>query len=281
MPVPHSLPLHVPRDFQAFRKSFSMKWLVTAGNTVAHVDKVRCITNVFSGRTGATIAVQAADRGHSVVLLTSHPDVMDSLLADRNPGEFPLHVERFRTFDDLARLLREHLARGNHDAVVHCAAVGDYECAGVFAPDQGTLFDPVSGTWTRKSPGHPALLDRRAGKVKSDEPELWLRLVQTPKLVDQIRQPWGFQGVLVKFKLEVGMGDDQLLDVAEVSRKHSAADLMVANTLEGMETHAFIGPIAGGYERVARGELAQRLVTEVELRAGLPHDSSSANQPSI
>ena len=30
-----------------------MKWLVTAGNTVTFVDQVRCITNVFSGRTGA------------------------------------------------------------------------------------------------------------------------------------------------------------------------------------------------------------------------------------
>ncbi|MGC8641905.1 MAG: phosphopantothenoylcysteine decarboxylase [Isosphaeraceae bacterium] len=257
-----------------------MKWLVTAGNTVTHVDKVRCITNVFSGRTGATIAVQAAARGHSVVLLTSHPEVMDAPPFGRNPGAFPLDVDRFLTFDELARLLRDHVAEGGFDAVVHCAAVGDYECAGVFAPDPGTVFDPVTGTWTHKDTGPPALVDRQAGKVKSNEPELWLRLVQTPKLVDQIRQPWGFQGLLVKFKLEVDMSDDQLLDVAEASRKHSAADLMVANTLEGMATHAFIGPIAGGYERVARAELAQRLVAEVERRAGSPHGSPSANQPS-
>ena len=247
-----------------------MKWLVTAGNTVTLVDQVRCITNVFSGRTGATIAVQAAARGHTVVLLTSHPEVLNAPPAGRDPGASPLHIERFRIFDDLARLLREHLAKGDYDAVVHCAAVGDYECAGVFAPEPGTVFDPATGTWTHNGIGSPALVDRRAGKVKSDEPELWLRLLQTPKLVDQIRQPWGFRGVLVKFKLEVGMSDDRLLDVAEASRKHSAADLMVANTLEGMATHAFIGPIAGAYERVARSELAHRLVAEVERRAISP-----------
>ena len=56
-----------------------MRWLVTAGNTVTHVDKVRCITNVFSGRTGASIAAQAASCGHSVVLLTSHPEIVSSL----------------------------------------------------------------------------------------------------------------------------------------------------------------------------------------------------------
>ena len=32
-----------------------MKILVTAGNTQTPIDQVRCITNVFSGRTGARL----------------------------------------------------------------------------------------------------------------------------------------------------------------------------------------------------------------------------------
>ena len=87
-----------------------------------------------------------------------------------------------------------------------------------------------------------ALVDRWAGKVKSNEPELWLRLVQTPKLIDQIREPWGFRGVLVKFKLEVGLNEDQLLEIAEASRRQSNADLMVANTQEGMGEWALRRP---------------------------------------
>ena len=60
------------------------------------------------------------------------------------------------------------------------------ECTGVYAPGSGTVFDPSTDTWTHDRSEPPALVDRRAGKVKSNEPELWLRLVQTPKLIDQM-----------------------------------------------------------------------------------------------
>jgi phosphopantothenate---cysteine ligase (CTP) len=111
-------------------------------------------------------------------------------------------------------------------------------------------------------------VDRAADKVKSSEPELWLRLVRTPKLIDFIRADWGFRGVLVKFKLEVGLTDAQLLEVAEFSRGQSSADLIVANTLEGSTTWAFLGPIDGAYQRVSRGELAARLLDAVEQLHG-------------
>jgi hypothetical protein len=107
-------------------------------------------------------------------------------------------------------------------------------------------------------------VDRSADKVKSDEPELWLRLIRTPKLVDAIRSAWGFRGILVKFKLEVGLSDERLLDIAERSRQQSAADLMVANTLEGTASWAFLGPLAGKYDRVERPQLPSRLLDEVE-----------------
>src|SRR6476646_6451465 len=43
-----------------------MNLLVTAGNTLVPIDAVRCITNIFTGRTGASIARHAHERGHSV-----------------------------------------------------------------------------------------------------------------------------------------------------------------------------------------------------------------------
>ncbi|GIW80734.1 MAG: hypothetical protein KatS3mg105_2541 [Gemmatales bacterium] len=36
-----------------------MKILITAGNTLAPVDRVRCLTNIFTGRTGALVALEA------------------------------------------------------------------------------------------------------------------------------------------------------------------------------------------------------------------------------
>ena len=51
-----------------------MNFLVTAGNTQSPIDRVRCITNIFTGRTGAAVARTAWGRGHTVTLATSHPE---------------------------------------------------------------------------------------------------------------------------------------------------------------------------------------------------------------
>jgi phosphopantothenate-cysteine ligase/phosphopantothenoylcysteine decarboxylase/phosphopantothenate--cysteine ligase len=235
-----------------------MNLLITAGNTATLIDKVRCITNIFSGRTGTRIALTAAGRGHAVTLLTSHPEVVNEL-AGAAPER--MTVRPYRTFLELQAQLEVYLTRGHFDAFVQCAAVSDYECAGVYAPAEGTRFDLATDRWYGSK---PTLVDRAAGKVKSDEPELWLRLVQTPKLIDMVRTRWGFRGVLVKFKLEVGMSEEQLLQVAERSRLNSAADLMVANTLEGMDAWALLGPVSGAYQRVSRADLSHRLLAEVE-----------------
>src|SRR6516164_8976530 len=133
-----------------------MNVLVTAGNTQTPIDRVRCITNVFSGRTGARIAAAAA-RGHRVTLLTSHPEALG--------GDAGVRVRPYRTFDDLDALMAEEITSGRYDAVVHAAAVSDYHVAGVFAGCGGRLEDAA------------------AGKVKSHHPELWLRLVPAPKLI--------------------------------------------------------------------------------------------------
>lgn len=240
-----------------------MNLLVTAGNTQTPIDRVRCITNIFTGRTGAAIALEAYGRGHDVTLLTSHPEAVAEMVKPPTLlDDVRWHVHLYRTFNDLrdlmARLITDRL-----DGVIHCAAVNDYELGGVFAPVDGTRFDPGTGTWH----GQPARLgDRAAGKIKSDQAELWLRLVRAPKLVDMIRGDWGFRGVLVKFKLEVGISDDELLSIAEASRLHSGADLMAANTLEGATAWAYIGPTANGYERIARRVLAERVLGAVEAK---------------
>ncbi len=224
-----------------------MRILVTAGNTQVQIDKVRAITNIFTGRTGGRISVAAHIAGHDVTLLTSHPEV----IADMGPvpqGE-RWKLERYRTFDELEELLDRHVQTGGYDVIIHVAAVSDYRSAGVYRWEAGTA--------------EPTLLDRSIGKIKSDQPELWLRLVRTPKLIDRMRVDWGFTGVLVKFKLEVGLDDPDLLAIAEKSRQQSQAQLMVANTLEGADAWAYLGPIAGRYERITRAELPERLLAAI------------------
>jgi phosphopantothenoylcysteine synthetase/decarboxylase len=248
-----------------------MNILVTAGNTQAPIDRVRCLTNIFSGRTGAAIALAAWTRGHTVTLATSHPEALHDFDVDpRQPFE-RWTLLPYRTFDDLAAMLQAQLRGAPFHAVCHCAAVSDYLPAGAFSPKPGTVFNARTSEWEGRS-GPPAFAEQKAGKIKSQEPELWLRLVRAPKLIDRFRSPWGFEGILVKFKLEVGLGDDELLQAAEHSRNQSAADLIVANTLEGSKHWAYLGPLADGYERVTRAELPERLVTAIEEL----HDAESS-----
>src|SRR6478735_9385257 len=100
-------------------RGWAMKILVTAGNTQTPVDRVRCITNIFSGRTGARIATRAFDRGHSVVFLTSHPEVLADLPAARHRGEPGFRIRTYRTFDDLESAMAEEVARVGLDVVIH------------------------------------------------------------------------------------------------------------------------------------------------------------------
>ena len=234
-----------------------MNVLITAGNTQAPIDRVRVLTNVFTGRTGAALARAAVGRGHRVTVLTSHPETLTDTADAR------LRVVPYRTFDDLAGHLEREVTTGRYDAILHAAAVSDYLCAGVFAPTGGTSFDASAKHWEAVE-APPRMREHRAAKIKSDEPELWLRLVRAPKLVDRFRSPWGFAGVLAKFKLEVGPTDAELVEIAERSRVQSAADLMVANTLDGAAEYAFLGPVGGRYDRVGRGELPDRLLRAVE-----------------
>jgi phosphopantothenoylcysteine synthetase/decarboxylase len=240
-----------------------MNMLVTAGNTLVPIDRVRCITNIFTGRTGTRIALHGQERGHAVTLLTSHPEVAAELHSQAGQSAERWTVQAYRTFDDLQEAMAQTLRQGRFDVLIHSAAVSDYQAAGIYAPVPHTHFHPESSCW-QSTTGPPALVDRTAGKVKSDEPELWLRLVRTPKLIDRVRTDWRFRGIVVKFKLEVGVSEEKLLDIAERSRRHSNADLMVANTLEEAEAWAFLGPVEGHYQRVSRSELASRLLDVVE-----------------
>jgi phosphopantothenoylcysteine synthetase/decarboxylase len=240
-----------------------MRILVTAGNTETPIDRVRCLTNIFTARTGTVIAAHAHGRGHHITLLTSRPEAILELNPRTPLADDRWRPIRFRTFSDLETLMAQELEKGGYDTLIHSAAVSDYAPAGVFAPAPGTQFSMASRTWTGEP---PALVDRSQAKIKSTEPELWLRLVPTPKLVDKVRTAWSFHGVLVKFKLEAGVNEQQLLEIAEKSRSDSRAELMVANTLEGAHEWAYLGPLDGDYVRIARRDLPERLLDAIESK---------------
>src|SRR5437870_3625460 len=111
-----------------------MNILVTAGNTLVPIDQVRCITNIFTGRTGTQIALHCHEHDHAVTLLTSHPEIVNKILGASPAPKSHWSVCEYSTFEDLWDSLQKMLRLDRFDVLIHSAAVSDYETSGVYAP---------------------------------------------------------------------------------------------------------------------------------------------------
>jgi phosphopantothenate---cysteine ligase (CTP) len=237
-----------------------MRFLVTAGNTQEKIDSVRMWSNIFTGNTGFAIAKALAEVG-AVELLTSNPNH----LAELNGAQTTRHrieASKFTDHANLRAMLAERMRVNSdrYDAVFMSAAVSDYAPAGAFAVESRQLLDDGTQRWIVR--------DVQAAKVKSSFPEIAVLGRQTDKLVDMFRSEWSYKGLLVKFKLEVGISKQELIEIGQKSRASSGAEFLVANTLEMVD-----GAAGGAYllsdkgaEWVPRHELPARmvkLVTEV------------------
>jgi phosphopantothenoylcysteine synthetase/decarboxylase len=172
--------------------------IVTSGGTREPIDDVRFIGNASTGRLGACIAGEGARRGHSVVLVRARGSAHPPASPGTGGSDGPRLVE-FVTASDLERILETEVLRlPDPAAVIMAAAVADYS------------------------------IDRVSGKIPSDGDELVLRLKKAAKIVDRVRA-WKPDVLLVKFKLESGLGRDELLEAGRESARKSQADLMVLN----------------------------------------------------
>ena len=228
------------------------RFLVTAGNTRERIDAVRDWGNVFTGNTGFAIAQALAAVGE-VDLLTSNRAHLATLATPAR-----IHTSGFTSHEELKGSLAAVMSRHCYAAVFMTAAVADYKPQRVYEVLERR---PVGETeqWVVR--------DVQAGKVKSSFESITVLAQRTEKLVDLFRGEWGFRGLLVKFKLEVGIGREDLLRVGEASRTASGADYLVANTLdmvEGPEAGAYLLS-ATGHEWVPRGALPQRMVKLVQM----------------
>lgn len=125
-----------------------MRILVTAGPTCEDLDPVRFLTNRSSGRTGYTIAGEAARRGHDVICISGPTALPDP------EGVTVVHV---RSAADMLAACLEHFP--SSQAAILTAAVADYTPA------------EVSPT-----------------KIKKSGDDLTLRLVRTVDIAEQLGQ---------------------------------------------------------------------------------------------
>lgn len=236
------------------------KVLITAGSTIVPIDKVRLISNVFSGKTGTAIAKLFAKKGDEVTLVTSSPHFIGSKKWKKwiekivwffKISIFPeqrIKVLPYKTFNQLKESMEEKITSGNYDVVIHSSAVSDYKVSQVCVKDEEGELVGIDA----------------AKKVSSKHEKLYLEMVPTEKLVDLIREQWGFEGKLVKFKLEVGITDTELIEIGKKSRAVSRADLLVANCLEWSGQYAYILDESGNIEKTSRRKLAENLYRKLK-----------------
>jgi len=211
-----------------------VKILVTAGPTWVRIDKVRVLTNIFSGRSGFLIAKALKDRGFPTTLLLG-------------PGRFEpkdkdLKIIRFKYFEELRELVKKELKDRAYKVVIHSAAVSDYRPLKVYR-----------------------------SKISSLKRELLIRLKPTPKIIREIRvlRPDIY---LIQFKLEVGKPREELIEIAYHSLLKNKSDIVVANDLEDMRGLSYKAYLIDKNKNVevirSRKELVQRLSRIVAFIAG-------------
>jgi phosphopantothenoylcysteine synthetase/decarboxylase len=230
-----------------------MRFLVTAGSTHEMIDSVREWGNIFTGNTGLSIARALAELGEVDLLTSNRQHIAE--LAQKQTTRLPIQAIGFVSHADLrhelGRLMRDP---SRYHGIFMTAAVADYRPVRVYSvTDRRELADGTE-QWI--------VQNVQAGKVKSTHPAIAILGEPTEKLVDLFRSTWQYRGLLVKFKLEVGITPEKLIEIGQKSRISSGAQYLVANTLDMVE-----GGSAGAYllsdhgqEWIPRGQLAQRLV---------------------
>jgi phosphopantothenoylcysteine decarboxylase/phosphopantothenate--cysteine ligase len=230
------------------RPASRLRVLVTSGGTAEPIDGVRAITNSSTGQTGALIAERLSQCGHAVLLLRARGSARAASVA---------REETFSTFPDLDRSLERALSREAFDAVVHCAAVGDF----------GVLKVHAAGAV------HP----QGTGKLPSDCAPV-IHLKANPKLIDGLRaRSLNAAMKVVAFKLTQGADARESAEAVRSLFDHSDADLVVHNDLsERDRPEAFPATIHFRDDTPSR-----RCATRTELASELERILSSQPAPAL
>lgn len=167
------------------------KVLVTAGSTVEHIDPIRVVTNMSTGRMGIAIAREAAKMGAKVTLVFGH--------GTADPKDSLARIIRVSTSREMLDAVKGELESQKYDFAVMAAAVAD------FAP---------AATSEKK-------IDSRAGRIE-------IELVETEKVVDHVKKI-SKDTILVAFKADHNVDQATLVDKALQKLNESKADFVVAN----------------------------------------------------
>lgn len=184
--------------------------LITAGATREPIDGIRFVTNVSTGRTGATIADRLAAKGWQVTFVHGQGSALPNASIARVP---------YGSFADLDATLQRELAAQRYDGVIHAAAVSDYSVDSV---NGGTADGNV--------------------KLRSGD-TLDLRFKSNFKILPRLKQYSANADVqVIGFKLTLNQTEDGTAEIAR-GLLGQAVDAVVANDWSRIDGAAHPGQL--------------------------------------
>jgi len=182
-----------------------MKILITSGGTTEYLDSVRVLTNISTGKLGATIAKKFISKKHKVLYVHAKNAIIPKLsLATDNIFDFSAH--EIKDVNSLVKTMEELVP--TVDVIIHCMAVSDFG------------FEPTKT------------------KLKSNDPLAFVdslrdRIKVNPKVLSLIKN-WNQNCYLISFKFEVGLENSELIRIAKESMYKNNCDVVVANDKKEM-----------------------------------------------
>lgn len=178
------------------------KILITSGGTKEHIDEVRVLTNISTGKLGAKIADTFLKNFtldceiHYVYVKGSELPKLNKFICEKRTKLYEV-TDVQSVYDIMEKLVPDM------DIIIHPMAVSDF----------GFKHTDV--------------------KLKSNDPQAFIeslkdRIYQTPKILSKIKE-WNPNCYLISFKFENGLKNEDLIQIAYDSLVKNNCDLVIAN----------------------------------------------------
>ena len=217
------------------------KIIITSGGTREYIDSVRVMTNISSGKLGATIAEKFFYQGWDIIYIGTKNSILP--MSQSMDGYKLIEVN---TAVEAEQAIKENVI--DADAIIHAMAVSDFGCR----------------------------RDKNI-KLKSHDINAFLEHLKkimfiNPKILPKIKT-WNPDVFLVSFKFEVGKTREELLVIANDSMQNANGDLVVANDKEEMiRSNAHIAHIIDRNGDISscesKQEIANTLCNIIEEKVG-------------
>ncbi len=204
-----------------------MKVLITAGGTSEKIDNVRKITNSSSGMLGSIIASEFLNNFDNIEKLY----YLCPKTAKKPPFSSKICEINVESVQNVYDQLHEILTNEKIDIIVHSMAISDYTVQAVSSSEiLATNLENKSKEEILSILSSPSISIDNSKKISSNQKDLILRLVPTPKIISKLKK-WSPNCILIGFKLLSNVEENELKSVAYKLLQNNNCDFVVANDI--------------------------------------------------